>query len=137
MATTTPNLGLTLPIGSEKVSRQILNGNFSLIDTAYGTLNSNMLWKESSSYNNAYANAKNEIMLVALYTAGNLQCALQVTIPKILISNELRYWENGDSYNGVSYHHLQVRVSETSAGDIGIYIGTDIVNDAVYKWLYR
>lgn len=42
MATTTPNLGLTLPIGSEKVSRQILNGNFSLIDTAYGTLNSKM-----------------------------------------------------------------------------------------------
>ena len=32
MATTTPNLGLTLPTGNEKVSRQILNGNMQLID---------------------------------------------------------------------------------------------------------
>jgi len=40
MSSTTPNLGLTLPIGTEKVSRQIINGNNTLIDTAVGTLNS-------------------------------------------------------------------------------------------------
>ena len=36
MATSTPNLGLTLPIGTEKVSRQIINENMVKIDTAFG-----------------------------------------------------------------------------------------------------
>lgn len=40
MATTTPNIGLTLPIGTENVSRQIINDNNTKIDTAIGTLNS-------------------------------------------------------------------------------------------------
>ena len=40
MASTTPNIGLTLPTGAEKVSRQIINDNNTKIDTAIGTLNS-------------------------------------------------------------------------------------------------
>ena len=36
MATATPNIGLTLPVGTENVSRQLINGNWSLIDTEFG-----------------------------------------------------------------------------------------------------
>ncbi len=36
MASTTPNIGLTLPTGSENVSRQIINENNTKIDTAIG-----------------------------------------------------------------------------------------------------
>ena len=36
MATTTPNLGLTLPAATDNVSRTTINTNFSLIDTAFG-----------------------------------------------------------------------------------------------------
>lgn len=36
MATTTPNIGLTLPEAAENVSRQVINGNWELIDTAMG-----------------------------------------------------------------------------------------------------
>lgn len=36
MATTTPNIGLTLPVGTENVSRQVINGNWELIDAAFG-----------------------------------------------------------------------------------------------------
>ena len=36
MSTLTPNLNLVLPIGTEKVSRQIINTNMTLIDTAVG-----------------------------------------------------------------------------------------------------
>ena len=36
MSTLTPNLNLVLPIGVEKVSRQIINTNMTLIDTAVG-----------------------------------------------------------------------------------------------------
>lgn len=39
MASQTANLGLTLPVGSENVSRQVINDNMTLIDTAYGALN--------------------------------------------------------------------------------------------------
>lgn len=36
MATTTPNIGLTLPLGTENVSRQVINANWTLIDTEFG-----------------------------------------------------------------------------------------------------
>ena len=38
MATTTPNIGLTLPVGTEKVSRQIINQNMSKIDEKVGAV---------------------------------------------------------------------------------------------------
>lgn len=38
MATTTTNLELTLPAGTENVSRQIINTNMQKIDTAFGEL---------------------------------------------------------------------------------------------------
>ena len=39
MSTSTPNIGLTLPIGVEKVSRAIINANMTKIDTAFGNMN--------------------------------------------------------------------------------------------------
>lgn len=42
MSSQTPNINLTLPTGAEKVSRQIINDNNTKIDTAIGTLNSNI-----------------------------------------------------------------------------------------------
>ena len=38
MATQTTNIGLTLPIGSENVSLNVINGNMELIDEAVGEL---------------------------------------------------------------------------------------------------
>lgn len=49
MASTTPNIGLTLPTGAEKVSRQIINTNNTLIDTAIGTLNSKIIPKQAET----------------------------------------------------------------------------------------
>ena len=49
MASTTPNIRLTLPTGAEKVSRQIINDNNTKIDTAIGTLNSNLGSPSSAS----------------------------------------------------------------------------------------
>ena len=42
MATQTPNLGLTLPVGTENVSRTVINGNNTLIDTFAGNVNTAM-----------------------------------------------------------------------------------------------
>ena len=44
MATTTPNLGLTLPTGAEKVSRQIINDNMKKIDNSFGALSLSGDW---------------------------------------------------------------------------------------------
>lgn len=38
MATQTTNLGLTLPIGTEQVSRQVINDNMTAIDNAVGAV---------------------------------------------------------------------------------------------------
>lgn len=38
MASTTPNIGLTLPTGAEKVSRQVINTNNTIIDSKMGAV---------------------------------------------------------------------------------------------------
>lgn len=38
MSASTPNIGLTLPVGTEKVSRAIINQNMTKIDTAFGNM---------------------------------------------------------------------------------------------------
>jgi len=38
MASTTPNIGLTLPTGAEKVSRQVINANNTIIDSKIGAV---------------------------------------------------------------------------------------------------
>lgn len=43
MSSSTPNIGLTLPVGGENVSRQIINENNTKIDNYAGTLNSKLL----------------------------------------------------------------------------------------------
>lgn len=63
MASTTPNIGLTLPTGAEKVSRQVINDNNTIIDGKMGAvpggqnlqgeidaLNSNKFDKASTHY---------------------------------------------------------------------------------------
>ena len=38
MATTTPNIGLTLPTGTEGWKRSVINGNFTILDTKIGAV---------------------------------------------------------------------------------------------------
>jgi len=42
MSSSTPNIGLTLPVGSERVSRQIINDNNTKIDTYAGAVNASL-----------------------------------------------------------------------------------------------
>lgn len=47
MSSQTPNINLTLPVGSENVSRQIINENNTKIDAAIGTLNGSVATLQS------------------------------------------------------------------------------------------
>ena len=49
MANQTANLGLTLPIGTEKVSRQVINTNFDLIDAEAGRTRTNFAGEYSDT----------------------------------------------------------------------------------------
>ena len=55
MATTTPNIGLTLPDGTENITRSIINGNNTLIDTAVGSLSDQMANLISNDLVGSYA----------------------------------------------------------------------------------
>ena len=67
MATQTTNLGLTLPIGSEKVSRQIINQNNQLIDDFAGQTTSNFTTVNTAIGNiNSDNNSTTDILASAL-----------------------------------------------------------------------
>lgn len=101
-------------------------------------LNDTISWKTASSYAQAYANAKTEIMLVGKGKASeNAKIAISLIIPKVSIDSTNRYWQNGDSYNGTGYAHLQVQVSVAGASNAGLYYDANIITDAAYEWYYR
>lgn len=43
MASTTPNIGLTLPTGTEGWKRSVINGNFTILDTKIGAVGNTSL----------------------------------------------------------------------------------------------
>ena len=47
MATTTPNIGLTKPTGTEFVNRSIINENWDKIDTAFGNVQTDLNTKQN------------------------------------------------------------------------------------------
>lgn len=51
MASTTPNIGLTLPAGTEKRSRAIWNDNFTIIDTKIGAVGNTSLQAQVTALN--------------------------------------------------------------------------------------
>ena len=70
MSTVTPNLGLTLPTGTENVSRQMLNTNFSLIDTAFGDLQEVKLLTAGTDYTYTVLDSSTTLDYIDLYQVG-------------------------------------------------------------------
>ena len=71
MATTTPNIGLTLPDGTENITRSIINGNNTLIDTAVGSLSDQI----TTLNRKIYAGRKQVTI------AANAQTEVEITLP--------------------------------------------------------
>ena len=55
MASTTPNIGLTLPVGTEKRSRAIWNNNFTILDTKIGAVGNTSLQAQVTALNSQIA----------------------------------------------------------------------------------
>lgn len=59
MATTTPNIGLTLPAGTEGWKRSVINGNFMILDTKIGAVGNTSLQSQINTLSIQIANPKN------------------------------------------------------------------------------
>lgn len=56
MASTTPNIGLTRPVGTEKRSRAIWNNNFTILDTKIGAVGNTSLQAQVTALNSQKLN---------------------------------------------------------------------------------
>ena len=69
MASSTPNLGLTLPVGGEHVSRQIINANNVKIDEAVGPVPSGTdLQSQVTALNNNIITVDNKVVAISRHT---------------------------------------------------------------------
>lgn len=83
MSSSTPNLNLVLPVGSEHVSRAIINENNTKIDTGFGTLSEQIKINSMTSTNlNDYGGSTDH---VEYYTANNISTF--TNIPNALVSS--------------------------------------------------
>jgi len=56
MASTTPNIGLTLPTGTEGWKRSVINGNFTILDTKIGAVGNTSLQSQINTLSSQIAN---------------------------------------------------------------------------------
>ena len=69
MASTTPNIGLTLPTGTEGWKRSVINGNFTILDTKIGAVGSTPLQTQINTLSSNIAKVGNYTSAFA--TPGN------------------------------------------------------------------
>lgn len=87
MATTTPNVGLTKPIGTENVSRQVINDNYDIIDSEFGKRKPIMYtdyWQEVDASGFHMEMGTGEVVGVINITNSAIAAAQGITIDKIL-----------------------------------------------------
>lgn len=121
MASTTPNIGLTLPTGAEKVSRQIINDNNTKIDTAIGTLNSNI-----NPYGTKYIRGKFD---VSSGSPATVLGKIQAFISGVTTDNKEVDFDVMLSYQGV--HYFIGHLYPGKDWGHGFYIAVD---GTAYKW---
>lgn len=86
MATTTPNIGLTLPLGTENVSRQVINANWTLIDTEFG--NRKVITTETRTLNIPSVPAHTAVGTRIVRAMSQIDSALSVLGYEIFVTND-------------------------------------------------
>ena len=87
MATTTPNVGLTKPIGTENVSRQVINDNYDIIDSEFGKRKPIMYtdyWQEVNASGFHMERGSGEVVGDITINNSTIETAQGITIDKIL-----------------------------------------------------
>lgn len=66
MATTTPNIGLTLPSGTEGWKRSVINGNFMILDTKMGAVGNTPLQTQINTLSSQIAARFNNTAITSM-----------------------------------------------------------------------
>ena len=115
MATTTPNIGLTLPVGTELRSRAVWNNNFTIIDTNIGTLNNRFAARGSSQ------SPVTDLSTIPLGFVGNVTIAAAVSPSGNLRSHSVIKW----GLNSTRFNILAIDQYQNRMFLYEIYDGTD------------
>ena len=70
------------------------------------------------------------------YLNSSSDCGVSLLIPIAAVSSIVTYFQNGDSYNGTSYDHLQVSISTSICGGLGYYVGSNLGTNVTYLVQY-
>lgn len=73
MASTTPNIGLTLPTGTEGWKRSVINGNFTILDTKIGAVGNTPLQTQINTLSSQITQGMRSIEKSATTTAVTLK----------------------------------------------------------------
>lgn len=136
MATTTPNIGLTLPSGTEQITRQVLNDDFTLIDTAVGTLNSNLIWTVAGSIvgtNTITVPATWGEIDIAVLIEDNPQRVFTFSMPRGSIGVDNYVLRDGYYANENNYAYVAVNFKFNNDLSVTISLSTCILSGTEYK----
>lgn len=78
MATTTPNIGLTLPVGTDGWKRSVINGNFSILDTKIGAVGNTPLQTQINTLSSKLAIKSHTVQNVTTDTNASFNSGLMV-----------------------------------------------------------
>ena len=70
MASTTPNIGLTLPTGTEGWKRSVINGNFKILDTKIGAVGNTPLQTQINTLSSQIVKLSNITEAIKSYGGG-------------------------------------------------------------------
>lgn len=143
MASTTPNIGLTLPTGAEKVSRQIINANNTIIDSKMGAV-------PSGKNLQGEINALNSKIVTTIISSQTSIVALANTVEsgetrKFYVDNASTtltdYPASMTSYGAVRYCQITierisnvkaVRITAVTQGGASASITGEVIGSSVY-----
>ena len=120
MATTTTNLGLTLPVGTENVSLSVLNGNMSLIDTFAGKTSGqiNKFISIATSINSTATNSYERLIEQWATFIAYVKTASGLTSGIVTVSGKIDFPSYNSSTNLGSYYAYGALALADAAGTI-------------------
>jgi hypothetical protein len=108
------------------------------VQDAVTELKSNLTWKEASSFNQAYTNATNEVLVII--SNNNPALGTTFTFPKAYLSSlsHSKYFTNGYHYNSSTYALMQIYINIADmSGTCSAYSNGVAVQGAEAKFYYR
>ena len=108
------------------------------VQDAISELKSNLTWKEASSFNQAYTNAVNEVLVII--SNNNPALGTTFSFPKIFLSSltNNKYFTNGYHYNASTYALMQIFINVNDmSGTCSAYSNGVAVQGAEAKFYYR